>query len=175
VLRKPFLSALRSDSRGTAGSATGSTDWGFSLEARALFAAAGTVVDTSDRMQGKPSRLLPLALFLALPVTATNADEYMSMKVSPLTALAPVNLRVSVRVEPDADNRVLTIVADSGDFYRSSLIQLEGDRAPKTYTIEYPNVPGGNYDITSVLVNGMGRERASVHQMARVVPVGGEP
>ena len=140
-----------------------------------MFAGTGTVVDISDHMHGKTSHLIPLALFLALAVTATNADEYMSMKVSPLTALAPVNLRVSVHVEPNADNRILTVVADSPEFYRSSLIQLEGDRAPKTFTIEYPNVPGGQYEITSVLVNSMGRERATVRQTARVVPVGGEP
>jgi hypothetical protein len=66
-------------------------------------------------------------------------------------------------------------VADSPEFYRSSQIQLEGDRAPKTVTIEYPNVPGGEYEVTSVLVNSMGRERATIHQTARVVPVGGEP
>ena len=126
-------------------------------------------------MRGKTSRLIPLAFFLATAVTATHADERMSMKVSPVQALAPVNLRVRVQVEPYADNRVLTIVADSPAFYRSSQIQLEGDRAPRTFTIEYPSVPGGQYEITSVLVNSMGRERATIRQTARVIPVGGEP
>jgi hypothetical protein len=97
------------------------------------------------------------------------------MKVSPRQALAPVNLRVSVRIEPDAENRVLTIVADSPQFYRSSQIALEGDRAPKTFTIEYPNVPGGQYEVTSVLFNSTGRERATIRQTAHVVPIGGEP
>ena len=126
-------------------------------------------------MHGKTSGLIPLAFFLATAVTATNADECMKMKVSPLQALAPVNLRVRVQVEPHADNRFLTIVADSPTFYRSSQIQLEGDHAPRTFTIEYPSVPGGQYEITSVLVNSMGRERATIHQTAHVVPVGGEP
>jgi hypothetical protein len=140
-----------------------------------LFAVYGTVVDNSNDMQGTPSWLIPLSIFLVTGITAADADECMSMRVSPRQALAPVNLRVSVRIEPNADNRVLTIVADSPEFYRSSQIQLEGDRAPKTVTIEYPNVPGGEYEVTSVLVNNMGRERATIHQTARVVPVGGEP
>ncbi len=126
-------------------------------------------------MRGKTSQLIPLTFFLATGITATNADECMRMKVSPMQALAPVNLRVRVQVEPNADNRVLTIVADSPAFYRSSQIQLEGDRAPKTFTIEYPSVPGGQYEITSVLVNSRGRERAAIRQTAHVIPVGGEP
>src|SRR5262245_50942190 len=126
-------------------------------------------------MRGKTSRLIPLAFFLATGITTTNADECMSMKVSPMQALAPVNLRVRVHVEPNADNRVLRIVADSPAFYRSSQIPLEGDRAPKTFTIEYPNVPGGQYEVTSVLFNSIGRERATIRESAHVVPVGGEP
>jgi hypothetical protein len=143
-------------------------------EAR-LFVARGTVVDNSDDMQGTTSWLIPLSILLITGITAADADECMTMRVSPRQALAPVNLRVSVRIEPNADNRVLTIVADSPEFYRSSQIQLEGDRAPKTVSIEYPNVPGGEYEITSVLVNSVGRERATIHQTARVVPLGGEP
>jgi hypothetical protein len=126
-------------------------------------------------MQRKASWLIPLSFFLVTGITAADAGECLSMNVSPRQALAPVNLRVSVRIEPNADNRVLMIVADSPEFYRSSQIQLEGDRAPKTFRIEYPNVPGGEYQITSVLVNSMGRERATVRQTANVVPLGGEP
>ena len=133
------------------------------------------VVDNSIHMKHKASWLIPLSFFVVTSVTPSDANECMSMKVSPRQALAPVNLRVSVRVEPNADNRVLTIVADSEEFYRSSQIPLEGDRAPKTFTIEYPNVPGGQYQVTSVLFNGMGRERATISETAHVVPVGGEP
>jgi hypothetical protein len=126
-------------------------------------------------MKHKASWLIPLSFFVVTAVTKSGANECMSMKVSPRQALAPVNLRVSVRIEPDAENRVLTIVADSPQFYRSSQIALEGDRAPKTFTIEYPNVPGGQYEVTSVLFNSTGRERATIRQTAHVVPIGGEP
>ena len=126
-------------------------------------------------MKHKASWLIPLSFFVVTGVAKSDANECMSMKVSPRQALAPVNLRVSVRVEPNAENRVLTIVADSPQFYRSSQIPLEGDRAPRTFTIEYPNVPGGQYDVTSVLFNSIGRERATIRETAHVVPVGGEP
>ena len=126
-------------------------------------------------MTRKASWLIPLSFLVTTAVSAVDAGECMKMKVSPQQALAPVNLRVSVRIEPNADNRVLMIVADGDDFYRSSQIPLEGDRAPRVFSVEYPNVPSGDYDVTSVLVNSMGRERATVHQIAHVVPIGGEP
>ena len=142
---------------------------------RALFVADGTVVDMSKGMTRKASWLIPLSFLTVTVTTAVDAGECLMMKVSPRQALAPVNLRVSVRIEPNADNRVLVIVADSPEFYRSSAIQLEGDQAPRTFNIQYPNVPSGQYEITSVLMNSMGRERATVRQMANVVPIGGEP
>jgi hypothetical protein len=129
----------------------------------------------SKDMTRKASWLISLSFLTMTVASAVDAGECLTMKVAPKQALAPVNLRVSVRIEPDADNRVLMIVADSPEFYRSSSIPLEGDRAPKTFTIEYPNVPGGAYAITSVLVNSLGRERAVARQTANVVPVGAEP
>jgi len=103
-----------------------------------------------------------------------GAGERMTLKVSPAVAFAPANLVVRATITADADNRAVEIVAESNDFYRSSQIQLEGDRAPRTFSIEYPNVPGGSYEITSVLANSTGRERAVVHQTAHVVPPGGD-
>jgi hypothetical protein len=143
-------------------------------DARVQFAVTSTVVDNGNHMKHR-SWLFPLSFFVVTAVAKSDANECMSMKVSPRQALAPVNLRVSVRVEPNAENRILTIVADSPQFYRSSQIPLEGDRAPKMFTIEYPNVPGGQYEVTSVLLNTIGRERATIRETARVVPVGGEP
>jgi hypothetical protein len=125
-------------------------------------------------MQYKVLWLVPFSFFLVTGITTADASEWLTMRVSPTQAFAPVNLWVRVQIEPNADNRVLLIVADSSAFYRSSQIQLEGDRAPKTFSIEYPNVPGGEYEVTCMLVNGMGRERATVHETARVVPSGGE-
>jgi len=125
-------------------------------------------------MQCHASWLIPLTWVVIAGLMPASANECLTVKVSPQQALAPVNLRVSVRIEPNADNRFLTIVAESRDFYRSSQIQLEGDRAPKTFSLEYPNMPSGEYEVTSVLVNAMGHERATARQIARVLPVGGE-
>ena len=44
----------------------------------------------------------------------------------------PATVRVTAIVERDAQNRAMEVVADSDGFYRSSLIPLEGENAPRT-------------------------------------------
>ena len=84
------------------------------------------------------------------------------MAVSPLQSFAPTNLTIRVHVEPDADNRTLEVAAESGEYYRSSRIQLDGADAPRTISLEIRNLPGGDYDVRSALINRVGRERAAV-------------
>jgi len=77
-------------------------------------------------------------------------------------------------VAKNSDNRWLTIEADSGDFFRSSEIQLDGDRAPLVTEIRLPNLPGGDYTVVAVLRNNMGEETI-VRRTALVLSKFGEP
>ena len=92
--------------------------------------------------------------------TAGAAHGSLSMRVSPATSFAPADLVIRTRVEPDADNRAIEVVADGEDFLRSSMIQLEGDRAPKTTVFEFRSVPPGEYQVTASLIAADGRRRA---------------
>jgi hypothetical protein len=114
--------------------------------------------------------LCGLCMAVALPV---SGGDQMSMTVTPAQAFAPSPLRVRVRVEPHAENRSLTIVADSGNFYRSSEIPLEGDRAPRTIELEFRSVPEGEYDIFGIVRDSTGRQRSVARRFARVLSVGG--
>jgi hypothetical protein len=69
---------------------------------------------------------------------ATRADvgERLTMAVSPAQSFAPTTLTIRVHVKPDAENRALEIVAESGDYYRSSRIPLDGNEAPRTIVVE---------------------------------------
>ncbi len=82
--------------------------------------------------------------------TVVGATEPLSMQVSPAMSFAPANLVIRTRVEPDASNRAMEVVADSEGFYRSSAVQLEGDRAPRTTTFEFRSLPPGDYEVTAV-------------------------
>lgn len=111
------------------------------------------------------------ALFAAFLLTATlplDANQAITMSVSPRQSLAPTNLSVRLRIQPDADNRVLQVVADSGAFYRSSEISLDGERSVRSTVVEFSNVPRGEYDVYGVLLDAAGRERGRVHETAFV-------
>lgn len=101
--------------------------------------------------------------------TVGTAKESVSIRVSPAVAFAPADLIIRTIVEPDQHNRAVEIVADSGAFYRSSTIQLEGDRAPKTTTVTFHGVPAGEYDMTAVLIGNQGRANALAHTTVMVV------
>ena len=105
-------------------------------------------------------------LLSALPV---NGGDQLRMAVSPAQSFAPSNLRVRVTLEPDAHNRRLAVIADSPEFYRSSEVQLDGDQAPKTITIEFRGVPGGSYQVSSVVLDQSGHPRASAVQGVNVI------
>jgi hypothetical protein len=110
-----------------------------------------------------------LLLAAALPLEANQA---ITMTVSPRHSLAPTNLSVRLRIEPDADNRVLQVVADSGGFYRSSEISLDGERSARSAVVEFRDVPSGEYEVYGVLLDAAGRERGRVHETAVVFGVG---
>jgi len=96
------------------------------------------------------------ALALALP---SGAGERVGLRLSPaISAFAPANLHVVVLVEPDLDNRVLKVTAESADFYRSSERPLEGAGAPRTNAFEFRNLPSGLYLVTAALVDCTGHE-----------------
>jgi hypothetical protein len=112
------------------------------------------------------------ALFLVSAVSVT-AGQPLTMAVSPVQSFAPTNLTIRVHVEPDAGNRALEVVAESGEYYRSSLIQLDGDEAPRTILLEMRNLPVGDYDVRGTLINSAGRERSAVHKQVVVVALAG--
>jgi hypothetical protein len=102
---------------------------------------------------------------------AARADvgERLTMAVSPAQSFAPTTLTVRVHVKPDAENRALEVVAESGDCYRSSRIQLDGDEAPQTIVVELRSLPGGDYEVRGALIDGSGRARALVRKQVIVI------
>jgi hypothetical protein len=114
-----------------------------------------------------------MILGLAAPA-APEAGERLTMRVSPARSFAPATLWVQVRVEPNADNRALEVIADSSEFYRSSQIPLNGDRAPRIVALDFRGVPSGEYEILGVLTDGAGHERASARQEVTVISSGFE-
>lgn len=112
---------------------------------------------------------------LLLAATAgLGADTRLALKVTPNVSSAPSTVVVRALVAKHAANRGLHIGADSGSFYRSSEIQLDGENAPLVTEIRLKNLPSGEYTVVAVLRDQMGRQ-TMVRQTVLVLSRHGEP
>ncbi len=112
--------------------------------------------------------LAAVLLLLALPA---GAGDKLAMNVSPSVAFAPANLVVRAYVAADADNRAIEVIAESEDFYRSSEVQLDGDKAPRTNVFEFRSLPTGTYQVSAVLIGSQG-QKALVRSQVNVMSSG---
>jgi len=111
-------------------------------------------------------------LILTTATLPLGAGERVSIRVSPAVAFAPANLVVRASIEADEQNRSMQIIAESTSFYRSSEVQLEGDKAPRTSMIEFRNLPPGTYDVRVLLLGSGGSQRAFARQQVNVIESG---
>lgn len=120
-----------------------------------------------------PASMLRLLLLLGLtwgtgvtalaqvPEAATAPDTpasklIQSVSISPLVAFAGADLRVVVRVQPDAGNRRLQLSVDAPTFYASTERQLDGVDGARAHTFNLHELPAGDYEITAVLEGSNG-------------------
>jgi hypothetical protein len=77
-------------------------------------------------------------------------------------------MRIEVSVEPARDNRTLEFVIDSPLYYRSSTIELGGERAPRVHSVQFRSVPAGAYHVRVALTGAGGGVRAILHDQVTV-------
>ena len=114
------------------------------------------------------SRLWLFGLALST-ATLGAAGEPVSVRVNPSVAIAPTMLAIRVNVAPQATNRALEIVVDSGDFYRLSRVQLEGDKGPVVNNLTIDRVPAGAYEVTATVIGADGRRSTMARAHAEVM------
>src|SRR2546428_11708088 len=156
----------------------------YDLHSRAIPAAGSGKTGRTSGLSGEDlgdascdgdAMKLRAILFGVLLLTSTlplGAGERMTLKVSPSVSFAPANLIVRARIEADAQNRAVEIVAESPEFYRSSEIQLDGERAARTNTFEFRSLPPGTYEVKATLIGPGGSARGSVRQQGNVIATG---
>jgi hypothetical protein len=137
----------------------------------------GTTVGSKETAMEMNTRAMAfriglLTLTVAAPMLVA-ANERLSIRVSPATSFAPADLVIVTRIEPDASNRAVEIVADSSEFYRSSTVQLKGDRGPKTTRFEFRSLPAGDYEVRAAVIGTDGQPAAIARGHVHVVPSAG--
>jgi hypothetical protein len=101
-----------------------------------------------------------------------GAGERLAMSVSPAVSFAPAHLVVRAKIEADGQNRAMKVAAESGDFYRASEVELDGDKAPRTSMFEFRSLPPGDYQVTATLLGADGHQLAYAHTRVNVVSSG---
>jgi len=79
-----------------------------------------------------------------------------SVTFSPVVAFAGADLRVVVRVTPDAGNRRLQLSVDAPTFYASTERQLDGMEGARAHTFSVKELPAGDYQIVATLEGSSG-------------------
>src|SRR5260221_3855445 len=122
------------------------------------------VVEAQCHSGSRQAVRLRLGLFWLLLASAVSAGpiERLTLAVSPVSSFAPANLVVRVHVTPDPTNRALEVIAESSDYLRSSRIQLDGEDAPTTITLDFRGLPPGDYTVRSALIDDSGHASATV-------------
>lgn len=102
-----------------------------------------------------------LVILVAGAVTVpASGTEKLQMAVSPKVSYAPAIVRVRFNIDRHADNRKLEVAVESGGYFRSSTIQIDGDDGPATVAIEYEGLPPGEYVIAGFLMDASEHNRA---------------
>lgn len=101
---------------------------------------------------------------------AADKEEELSVKMTPNVAKAPTTVQLLVRVPPHAQNRLLRVTIDSAGFYRSSDVQLDGDRAATMHSVRWPGIPHGEYEVVARLIRSDGKHR-TIHG-GRLIVIG---
>jgi hypothetical protein len=99
------------------------------------------------------------AVLLLISPSAAADRGIANIRVTPATSFEPANVSVQVVVERHADNRLLTIVVDSGSFYWSSERQLEGQDGPYLSVFTCRELPAGEYTVQASITASNGRVR----------------
>jgi hypothetical protein len=118
-------------------------------------------------------RILALGLLVLASETWLPAKDKLAIRVSPSVAFAPANLVIRTTIDADNRNRTINVSAESDTFYRSSELQLDGERAPHTAVFEFRSVPMGQYRVRVELMGDAGDQLAYAQSSVNVVASGG--
>ena len=111
--------------------------------------------------------------------TSRRAEPAVELRIrSRFGPAGPVT--VVVRIEPNPDNRAVRLTLDSGAYYRASVIQIDGDRAPRSHFITWKALPPGDYCVEATLTDASGsvqidRRRYSAVGVSAVSTASGRP
>jgi hypothetical protein len=102
--------------------------------------------------------IIPLVAFAG---TSGSAKDNVEIRLNGRFFAEPATVQLIVAVEPNAENRRLRVEADGDSMYRSTEIDLAGDKEQRLHTVEFKNLSAGGYTLRAqVLSNDSVRSQA---------------
>lgn len=96
-----------------------------------------------------------IAALVLYAVTGVNGEgQRVRMKVNTQVAYAPLTLWIYVATERRPENRVLRVIAESDEFFRSSEVQLDERVAPAN-TFTFRELPAGVYLVEARVLDSL--------------------
>ena len=111
---------------------------------------------------------LSLTAFLTIgTMMPGDAAEVVELRLHGHYFAEPATVHVTIAVEPDAQNRVLRIEADSDQLFRGSEIALAGANEKRIHSIQFKNLPAGHYTLRAEVrsateIRGTARQELTV-------------
>lgn len=115
------------------------------------------------------TRILHVLFLVSLMMAPVRAGEEFQVLVSPVFAFEPAFLTVRTSITAAHDNRFLEVVAESAGYFRSSTVQLDGERAPRTTHVAFRSVPSGDYTVRVIVRGPTGEKRMQTERTVRVI------
>ena len=88
-----------------------------------------------------------LVVLGALSVPHSPAKEIVEIKVHGYYFAAPATVPMTIAVEPGEKNRVLVVEVDSDSYFRSSGVELDGEKEKRLHSLEFRSLPAGEYTL----------------------------
>ena len=85
-----------------------------------------------------------------------ESEPVVELRLVTRFAMAPASLQSLVRVPTHPDNRLLRVLIDGDQYYRSSDTQLDGADAAKHYFFTWHRLPPGTYSIVAIVYGARG-------------------
>jgi hypothetical protein len=111
--------------------------------------------------------LIALLLTLVAVGPTLKGNQRVAIRVSPAVAMEPAILTIRATVEPNDENRKLSLMLESEGYATSSDIPLEGRNSARLNVVEIRDVPSGLYEVRAVL-SGAGGPLASTIQLVKI-------
>lgn len=88
---------------------------------------------------------------------AKHSAAQVTIDLKPTALMQGHDLRATVKVTPDSNNRLLAVMIDAPHFYASTERELMGAAAPRSYMFKWEKLPAGTYTVVAVVTDATGR------------------